>query len=52
LPELQTYTDEIIKYRENNTFGDISEIRKATDIPNDVYQAITEFISVKSEDFY
>jgi len=52
LPELQTYTDEIIKYRENNTFGDISEIRKATDIPNDVYQSITEFISVKSEDFY
>ncbi|MBZ4671820.1 general secretion pathway protein GspK [Deferribacterales bacterium Es71-Z0220] len=52
LPELDTYIDDIIKYRESNVYDDVSEIRKATNIPNDVYQSLVEFISVKSDDFY
>jgi len=52
IPELTPYVEDIIKYRESKVFNDISEIRKASNIPNDIYQAIIQYITVKSDNYY
>ncbi|BAI80782.1 hypothetical protein DEFDS_1315 [Deferribacter desulfuricans SSM1] len=52
LPEIADYADAIVKYRESKPYKDISAIRKAAEIPNDVYQKIIPYITVKSNRFY
>ncbi|NOX19772.1 MAG: general secretion pathway protein GspK [Nitrospirae bacterium] len=52
LPELETYVDEIIKYRDEHPFEDISELRKVPGIDDELYLQIQKFITVKSSYFY
>lgn len=52
LPELEPYADDIIAYRVDKTYNDISQIRKAAAIPDDIYQGVTPFLDEKSAFIY
>lgn len=52
LPELGEFAPQIIDYRKNKPFKDISSIRNAISIENSLYQKLIPFITVKSENFY
>ena len=52
LPEIGEFSSQIVEYRKRKPFKDISSIRNAIPIENDVYQKIIPFITVKSENFY
>jgi type II secretory pathway component PulK len=52
LPELTSYIQDIIDYRQNNEFKDISDIRKASYIGDDEYVNAVNFLSVKSNFYY
>jgi len=52
LPELEFYAEEIIDYREFNDYTDISQIRKAAPIPDELYVKMVPFLTVKSSNFY
>ena len=52
LPELETYVDEIIRYRQEHPFEDISEIRKVPGIDDELYLQVQRYITVKSNLFY
>lgn len=52
LPEVGEFSSQIVDYVKNKPFKDISSIRNAIAIENDIYQKIIPFITVKSENFY
>lgn len=52
LPELHSYIQDLINYRRNNEYKNISDIRKATYISDDEYVEAVNFLSVKSNSFY
>jgi general secretion pathway protein K len=52
LPEIESYAEDIVGYRETNIFNDVSELRVATSIPDEIYLKILPYITVKSNDFY
>lgn len=52
LPELTSYAEDIIDYRRNNEYKDISDIREATYISDDEYIEAVNFLTVKSNLYY
>jgi len=52
VPEVEDYTDDIIDYRKNKEYKDISLIREATLINDDDYIKAIDFITVASSFFY
>ncbi|AEI15104.1 hypothetical protein Flexsi_1454 [Flexistipes sinusarabici DSM 4947] len=52
LPELEFYAEDIIDYRKFNDYTDVSQIRKAAPIPDDLYVKMVPFLTVKSSNFY
>ncbi len=52
LPELEAYVDDIISYRSNTPFKDVSELRRVPGITDDIYLQVQPFITVKSSVFY
>ncbi len=52
LPELEKYSSEIIAYRQNNIYKDVSQIRKAVDISQDLYVKVAPYLTEKSSFFY
>lgn len=52
LPEIEFYAEDIINYREFNEYTEVSQIRKAAPIPDDVYVDIVPFLTVKSSYYY
>ncbi|RMG72192.1 MAG: hypothetical protein D6710_05115 [Nitrospirae bacterium] len=48
LPELEPFIEEIVKYREEHPFKDISEIRKIPGIDDQLYLSVQGLITVKS----
>ena len=52
LPELNSYVQDLIDYRRNNEYKDISDIRKASYISDDEYVEAVNFLSVKSNSYY
>jgi type II secretory pathway component PulK len=52
LPELKEYSSDIIDYRKNKAYKDISQIRKAANISLELYSKIAPYITEKSSFFY
>jgi len=52
LPELTSYAEDIVDYRLNNEYKDISDIRKATYISDEEYIKAVNFLTVKSNMYY
>ncbi|TYB33075.1 MAG: general secretion pathway protein GspK [Flexistipes sinusarabici] len=52
LPELGFYAEDIIDYREFNDYTDVSQIRNAAPIPDELYVTMVPFLTVKSSNFY
>lgn len=52
LPELSSYIQDLIDYRRNNEYKDISDIRKASYISDDEYVKAVNFLTVKSNSYY
>lgn len=52
LPEIENYAEDIVRYRETNIFNDVSELRVATNMPDEIYLSILPYITVNSDDFY
>lgn|GEM_PF-825210 len=52
LPELGFYAEDIIDYREFNDYTDVSQVRKAAPIPDELYVKMVPFLTVKSSNFY
>ncbi len=52
IPLLKNYVDDIVEYRKNSCFKDVSGIKTATVIPDGIYIKILPFITVKSSLFY
>ncbi|WP_022852200.1 general secretion pathway protein GspK [Limisalsivibrio acetivorans] len=52
VPALEPYAGDIIKYREQHVYKDVSNIREAAEIPDDIYNDNLKYLSVKSSLFY
>lgn len=52
LPELEPFSEEIIKYRKEHPFKDVSELRKIPGIDDQLYLDVQKFITVKSPRLY
>ncbi len=52
LPDLEKYSAEIVEYGKSNIYKDISQIRKAANIPLEIYRKVTPYITEKSSFFY
>ncbi len=51
VPELEPYIDDIMDYRKENDFKDVSDL-KELGIPDDLYLQIINYVTVKSSLFY
>ena len=52
LPELTSYASDLIDYRRNNEYKNISDIREATYISDDEYIEAVNYLTVKSNYYY
>jgi general secretion pathway protein K len=52
LPDLEPYADEIIDYRKQNTYKNISNLLDAASIPEGIYNNSLDYLTVKSSLFY
>jgi general secretion pathway protein K len=52
LPDLEPYADEIIDYRRQNTYKNISNLLDAASIPEGIYNNSLDYLTVKSSLFY
>ncbi len=52
LPELEPFSEEIIKYREEHPFRDVSELRKIPGIDDQLYLSVQRYVTVKSPMLY
>ncbi len=52
IPELEPFSEEIIKYREEHPFKDVSEIRKIPGIDDRLYLDVQKYITVKSPEIF
>ncbi len=52
LPELEPFSEEIVKYRQEHPFKDVSELRRVPGIDDQLYLSVQKFITVKSNRLY
>ncbi|GAB1536444.1 hypothetical protein ADMFC3_20750 [Geovibrio sp. ADMFC3] len=52
IPGMASYAESIIEYRSSHTYKDVSNIMNAASIPQDIYNASLDYLTVKSSLFY